>query len=753
MMGSLSEEDDQFFDTREDVSSVSDSGSDCPDNSDFDYRVVNSYRPNFGYEVWIKNPISIYERRNKFLKWMGLSVDQSESEDSAKISCGEVEVETDRMIDHSGAVLRSSTFDDRFSSSQSSISCLSNDAGESLDGALEENFLCRIRNLDDGTEFIVDELGQDGMFGRLREVGSNRLLTVDEFERSLGLSPLVQQAMRKDVKEAGSLHDSRRRVKKGWLRRLGAVACIVDRQLESGTVISNDSLAGTSPRKQAVRVRSYKKRSKEFSALYIRQDIKAHEGSILTMKFSADGQFLSSAGEDAIVRVWQVVETERSEVFDIHDMDSSFMYFTVNNLSKIVPLHRDKINKKGKSNSARTIPDSSCVIFPQKVFSIMERPIHEFSGHSGEVLDLSWSKNKFILSSSVDKTVRLWQVGCDQCLKVFYHSNYVTCVQFNPVDDDSFISGSIDGKVRIWAISGCQVVDWTDINEIVTAVCYRPDGKGIIVGSIAGNCRFYDASDNRLQLYTQLCLQGKKAQSKRITGFQFSPTDPSKLMVSSADSQVKIFSGVDVICKFRGVRNTGSQISASFTSDGMHVVSASEDSNVYMWNYVNQDGPVHKVKNIWSCEHFFSNNVSVAIPWSRTTCGNSTLSSIAATSQISKQSVNLWRCSEERGAQQFECGESSEQNLPFSSPDNFSLSHGLLSETLPKGSATWPEEKLPCPHSLHVLPAMCKSQYKFLKTSCQGMLSSPHAWGLVIVTGGWDGHIRSFQNYGFPVRL
>lgn len=53
----------------------------------------------------------------------------------------------------------------------------------------------------------------------------------------------------------------------------------------------------------------------------------------------------------------------------------------------------------------------------------------------------------------------------------------VTSVQFNPVDDNYFISGCIDGKIRIWAISCCQVVDWTDITEIVMAVCYRPDGK------------------------------------------------------------------------------------------------------------------------------------------------------------------------------------------------------------------------------------------------------------------------------------
>lgn len=56
----------------------------------------------------------------------------------------------------------------------------------------------------------------------------------------------------------------------------------------------------------------------------------------------------------------------------------------------------------------------------------------------------------------------------------------MTSIQFNPVDDNYFISGSIDGKVRIWGIPDCQVVDWTDAKDIVTAVCYRPDGQVIV---------------------------------------------------------------------------------------------------------------------------------------------------------------------------------------------------------------------------------------------------------------------------------
>lgn len=62
---------------------------------------------------------------------------------------------------------------------------------------------------------------------------------------------------------------------------------------------------------------------------------------------------------------------------------------------------------------------------------------------------------------------------------------------FNPVDDNYFISGSIDGKVRIWDVSRFRVVDYTDIREIVTALCYRPDAKGAVVGSMTGECRFY----------------------------------------------------------------------------------------------------------------------------------------------------------------------------------------------------------------------------------------------------------------------
>ena len=65
----------------------------------------------------------------------------------------------------------------------------------------------------------------------------------------------------------------------------------------------------------------------------------------------------------------------------------------------------------------------------------------------------------------------------------------VTCIQFHPLDDGHFISGSLDGKVRIWRIKEPQVVDWVDLQEMVTAACYTPNGQVVCVCTIV----YYEA--------------------------------------------------------------------------------------------------------------------------------------------------------------------------------------------------------------------------------------------------------------------
>ncbi|KAG1362291.1 WD repeat-containing protein 44 [Cocos nucifera] len=732
------EEEEVFFDSREDISSVSDS---CPSSpAVHDSCLEGSFdgpSSDPWYQVWIRNPDSIRERRDKFMRWMGLDPVHNPRRDSADHGQelnmdSEVMPEIDRIMLDGGAVLRSSGSEDGSSSASSSYS---EGASTSDDGASEEKSGYRIKNLDDGVMFVVDELGKDGSFRSLREVGSNRIISFHEFERSFGPPSLIQQLMRREDNATGNSNKTMRRRRIGWLQRLGAVACVVDRQMEEDSCISGSEHSGCA-RIQRVKVRLYRKRSKELSALYKGKDIKAHEGAVLTMKFSPNGQYLASGGEDGVVRVWRVMECERNEESDFPEDDPSCVYFSVNHNSELAPLYADK-ERKAKLRSMKRTSDSACVLIPPEVFRISEKPLHEFHGHDGDVLDLSWSKNN---KTKLPAYGKLDAIAASKC--------FATAIMFNPVDEDYFVSGSIDGKARIWEVPGCHVVDWIDTREIVTAVCYWPDGKGIVVGTLTGDCRFYDASDNHLQLEVRVPLLGKKKPPfKRITGFQFCPSDHRKLLVASADSHIRILDGIDVVSKYKGPWNAGSQISASFTADGRHIISACDDSNVYVWNHANQEVPSsNHLKSTWSCERFSSDCVSVAIPWH----GLGRRNPVSVTFEVlpSHEDVSLDQAGTTDDGSHLDQDSFGNNTLHLSPSGSFTLRHEFISEFLPKGSATWPEEKLPS--SSMTTSALCKSQYKFLKSSCQ---NTSHAWGQVIVTAGWDGRIRSFQNYGLPVQL
>ncbi|XP_004300485.1 PREDICTED: WD repeat-containing protein 3 [Fragaria vesca subsp. vesca] len=745
-MGSYSEEcEDQFYDTREDLSSVSDWGADCCEDCSPIALVFSRY------ECWSKNPESVHERRHRFLKWMGLDIDRNlsmteESDDGFFVDRSRTGI--DRMKEDSGVVLRSSGFEEGCCSNQCTLSSLSSEVRVSLGNALDENFEFPTRKLNDRRDFVVDELRGDGILRKFRGLRLNQLVSAGEIHstRAPAPSPSIQQLLQREVENARYLLDAKKTAKRGWLKKLRIGMCVADKP---GAALSPISLkAATRTGMQRVRVQSSKKRSKELSSLYGGQNFSAHKGSILSMKFSLDGQYLASAGQDGIVRVWKVIEDERIDRFDIAN-DPSSLYFKMNPFSKIGSQVVDK-EKQSNAKKLGGSSDSACVIFPPKIFRLTEKPLHEFRGHSGDVLDLSWSKNGFLLSSSVDKTVRLWQVGCDRCLRVFSHNNYVTCVDFNPLDDNYFISGSIDGKVRIWEIIRCLVVDYIDVREIVTAVSYCPDGKGGIVGFVTGNCCFFNIIDDHLKLDAQICIQGKKKSvGKRITGFQFSPSNPRKVMVTSADSVIRVISGTKVICKFKGLRSGGSHVSASFTSDGNHIVSASEDSSVHIWNYNGQETSSSRSKNIRSCESFVSHNSMIAIPWN----GVNDLPAMLPSPAFIGDSQG--RSSLDSPLKLLNFDERVQQKMHLSSPDCFSLGRGFLLESLPKGTPTWPEEKLvnssPVP-PVPVSPTMSRSEYRFLKNACQSLSSSSHMWGLVIVTAGLDGRIRTYHNYGLPTR-
>ncbi|KAG2567603.1 hypothetical protein PVAP13_7NG336700 [Panicum virgatum] len=609
--GEEEEEEEVFYESLDRVLSSSCSSTSASDDDDHDHPRrrrdggASAAAAAAALDVWTSEPAPVQERRRKLLQMMGLAGDPALARHEMGRSAsydGPVRPAPVSPISRSrsdGAVPTKPPLGAR-SRQASSGSSEATPEGEEADPR------CLIRNLDDGSEFVVKEEFD------LREVGTGRQLTMEEFvDLCVGRSPIVQELMRREnVANSGSNNDpstpiqrsnsgssngaTRHRRRSSWLRSIRNVAgsMVVSsrdrrssdekdtcsekggRRSSSATDDSQDSAGAVHHGPVRVKVRQYGKSYKELSGLFMNQEIQAHNGSIWSIRFSPDGQYLASAGEDCVIHVWEVSEFERKR--EENGVCNPFVAMVCNGSPEptlaLASLDASNSEKKRRARflESRRSVSSDRLMVPEHVFALSEKPIRTFVGHSEDVLDLCWSKSQYLLSSSMDKTVKLWHISSTSCLKTFSHSDYVTCIQFNPVDDRYFISGSLDEKVRIWSIQNREIVDWNDLHEMVTAACYTPDGQSALIGSHKGSCHIYDTSDNRLIQKKQIDLQNKKKKSsqKKITGFQFLPGNASRVLITSADSRIRVVDGLNLVHKYKGFRNTTSQISACLAANG-----------------------------------------------------------------------------------------------------------------------------------------------------------------------------------------
>lgn len=149
----------------------------------------------------------------------------------------------------------------------------------------------------------------------------------------------------------------------------------------------------------------------------------------------------------------------------------------------------------------------------------------------------------------------------------------MSAISFHPIDDRYFVSGCLDGKLRLWNISDKKIISWNDLKNqnkqnynFITAISFCQGGKTVAVGTFDGRCYLYHTEQLRyLTLINVRSTRGKNKRGSKITGIEVLNNDENKLLITSNDSRIRLYDLRDasLICKYKGFSNSTVHIKAS----------------------------------------------------------------------------------------------------------------------------------------------------------------------------------------------
>ncbi|MGB3535658.1 MAG: caspase family protein [Microcoleaceae cyanobacterium] len=281
--------------------------------------------------------------------------------------------------------------------------------------------------------------------------------------------------------------------------------------------------------------------------------------SINTLSFSSDNQYLVSGGEDKVVRVWNLTNSELENEFKGHGKTINTVIFSPD-------------NQYIYSGSDDTY---------LRLWSLEEDPqFGNWWTHDHRVTSVSASENNHIVFGSEDGKVFIWEKKKQEVTPLQTNSNSPVNAVAISQNGELIVSGRQDGKLIVTgkqqSIQENTSTKWED--AAISSVAMTPDGRFIVSGSENGKVRLWTFENHQIKL-------NKIIQKKDQSAIKSVAISESGNLIAFGNEQgnIKLWNQTTEANQlFKG--HKGAVNAVTFSSDGKYLISAGKDKTVQVWD-------------------------------------------------------------------------------------------------------------------------------------------------------------------------